>query len=456
MNRLPIETESKDSHISVMEEAGHQGSGGDGEMIDDAQWNEDEAAMEDLTFITFGSLDEAGADGGVDVARIHWSDNCLNARCDDAKMQIEAAKHLKSADGPPLFFGQLAQPHQAFLMQLSEAYYNLRGDREPEIEGDKVILKFSWQSLTFAYNLATGRASYLLACSDKDFESYLEALGDRKVPASRQPHPFSLHLILLFKSVLNKNEELEESLRRLLLYEDRSIFRRSKVTFESGDATKQRLQELHSLFKELLLGDNSNKRYIASIDSLMRDLTRLQKTIKSTGHALEIDEYSHQRMMDGFRCLKSFCLDRDRRIDTRLQRVRNLIALVRIPIPRRVKQADDMHTKTYNLLANRDSITAHSIAHEARQDGAAMKTIALVTMLFFPATFVSSFLGTNLVTLDEGAGGRKRLVFSHLWWIYLVSAVPLTITTLLAWLYFGRYRSRKARVKWQRAGETEV
>ena len=85
-----------------------------------------------------------------------------------------------------------------------------------------------------------------------------------------------------------------------------------------------------------------------------------------------------------------------------------------------------------------------------------MKTIALVTMLFFPATFVSSFLGTNLVTFDVGADGRTQFVFSHLWWIYLVTAVPLTITTLLGWLYFVKRRSRKERAKCQRAGESRV
>lgn len=76
-----------------------------------------------------------------------------------------------------------------------------------------------------------------------------------------------------------------------------------------------------------------------------------------------------------------------------------------------------------------------------------MKTIALVTMLFPPATFVSSFLGTNLVALEVGADGRTRFVVSHLWWIYLVSAVPLTMATLLAWLYFVKRRSRKERAK---------
>lgn len=85
-----------------------------------------------------------------------------------------------------------------------------------------------------------------------------------------------------------------------------------------------------------------------------------------------------------------------------------------------------------------------------------MKTIALVTMLFFPATFVSSFLGTNLVSLDVGADSRTRLVFSDLWWIYLVCAIPLTLTTLLAWLYFVKRRARKERARFRRAGDGKV
>ncbi|KAL8871952.1 MAG: hypothetical protein Q9174_002329, partial [Haloplaca sp. 1 TL-2023] len=107
---------------------------------------------------------------------------------------------------------------------------------------------------------------------------------------------------------------------------------------------------------------------------------------------------------------------------------------------------------TYNLLANRDSILSRSIAHEARQDGAAMKTIALVTMLFFPATFVSSFLGTNLVTLDTTPDGGKRFVFSELWWVYVVSAVPLTVLTLLSWCFWVKRRSRREKMKFETAG----
>ncbi len=222
---------------------------------------------------------------------------------------------------------------------MPDAYYNLQGDRELQIEGDTVIYKFNWQSLTFSYNLFTGRASYLLACSDEDFGAYKKAVGDRRLPAGRRPHPFSLHLILLFKGILARSEQLEEALRRLMLCEDQIIYRRTEVTFESGDATKLRLQELHSLFKDLLVYANHNKRYIASVNSLVRDLDRLQKTIKSTAGTFPIDDYDHRRMSDGFHYLISFCLDRERRIETRLRRVQNLIALVRHKI-QMVDQAD--------------------------------------------------------------------------------------------------------------------
>ena len=56
-------------------EAKHDGNDGNGNVIEDTQWNEDEAAMEDLSFITFGDLDESPTEASVDVARIHWSNS---------------------------------------------------------------------------------------------------------------------------------------------------------------------------------------------------------------------------------------------------------------------------------------------------------------------------------------------------------------------------------------------
>ncbi|KAL8926860.1 MAG: hypothetical protein Q9208_002669 [Pyrenodesmia sp. 3 TL-2023] len=424
--------------------------------------SQSDAVMEDLTFMMYGDMQGLPPADGMEITTIHWSKNCNTPECSDTKLQREATEHLESPDGPPLFFGQLRHDvtvertriMRLITLQVESMYhsgmgrtgetlnfgthFNLRGDRDAEIHGDTVNLKYRYESVRFLYNLKTGRATYLLACTDNDFEYYAKALKGRKMPAGRRPHPFTIHLVLLFKSVLEQSQGLENSLRSLLLLEDRSIFRKSKVTFEMADDTKRRLQNLHSLFKEAVIRDNNNKRKIATIDCLIRDLDRLAKTVRENPWAHPIDEHDHQRIIDGFRCLKDFCLDRERRLKSRSQRVQNLIAL------------------TYNLLANRDSITAHSIAHEARQDAAAMKTVAVVTMLFFPATFVSSFLGTNLVTLDTDKDGKTRLAFSDLWWIYLITAVPLTMLTLGGWLWFVRSRRRRDRERRASRGDVMV
>ncbi|KAL9025640.1 MAG: hypothetical protein Q9196_005566, partial [Gyalolechia fulgens] len=417
-------------------------SDGDGAELVNETSLESDLVMEDLSFMIFDDMRGSGTPDGEEIAKIHWSKNCHKSGCSDSGMHLEATEYLERDDGPAVLLGQLQQNATLERTRTGGAlhfgiHFNLRGDRDTEIRDETVDLRYRYQSVRFLYNVQTGRATYLLACSNDSFEYYAKALEGRKMPVGRRAHPFSIHLILLFKSVLERNQELQESLRKLLVLERRSIFRKSKVTFETADDTKGRLQDLHSLFKEGLILENINKRNLATIDCLIRDLDRLRTTVQQTDGAYPIDEHDHQRIADGFYCLKDFCQDRERRLKSRSQRVQNLIAL------------------TYNLLANRDSITSHSIAHDARQDGAAMKTIAMVTMLFFPATFVSSFLGTNLVTLEPGGDdGRTRFVFSDLWWIYLVSAIPLTFVTLSVYIFWSRRRSRREKARFPRAGDT--
>jgi hypothetical protein len=62
-----------------------------------------------------------------------------------------------------------------------------------------------------------------------------------------------------------------------------------------------------------------------------------------------------------------------------------------------------------------------------------MKTIATLTMLYLPATFVCSFFGTNFFALDTNGQGRPNFVVSRLWWVYVVTTVPLTLFTFGVW-----------------------
>ena len=62
-----------------------------------------------------------------------------------------------------------------------------------------------------------------------------------------------------------------------------------------------------------------------------------------------------------------------------------------------------------------------------------MMTIAVLTMVFLPATFVSSVLGSNLFALEDNGAGKHSFVVSELWWIYLLIAIVLTLITLSLW-----------------------
>ena len=98
----------------------------------------------------------------------------------------------------------------------------------------------------------------------------------------------------------------------------------------------------------------------------------------------------------------------------------------------------------FNTLAIQDSQTNVFTAHAVRKDSSAMKMIAIMTMLFLPATFVSSLFGTNFFALQVSESGSTTLFVSNLWWVYVICAVPLTLVVYIFWLWFsGRLLKEK-------------
>ena len=155
-----------------------------------------------------------------------------------------------------------------------------------------------YQSLKFQYNFQTGRGAYLLACNDDtDFQYYIAALEDQTNIMRKRLHPFALHLIFLFKSVLAQSRELEEMLRRVLAHEKRLLFSSQEVTPEAANVTKGKLQALHSLFGDLLIRSNNNKRNISIAKCLINDMERLEKLGKTVPDAHAIDPRCHQRIV---------------------------------------------------------------------------------------------------------------------------------------------------------------
>ncbi|OTB13173.1 hypothetical protein K445DRAFT_24985 [Daldinia sp. EC12] len=105
------------------------------------------------------------------------------------------------------------------------------------------------------------------------------------------------------------------------------------------------------------------------------------------------------------------------------------IALPRID---HLKQRTTVQTTAIaNLLAQRNNETnrrlaesSTSIAHDTRRDSLAMKSIAILTMIFLPATFTATYFATPAIAVSEPS--------QSLYWIV---TIPLTLIVITMWLF---------------------
>lgn len=86
----------------------------------------------------------------------------------------------------------------------------------------------------------------------------------------------------------------------------------------------------------------------------------------------------------------------------------------------------------FNLVTQQDSETNTAIARDTKDDNASMKIIALLTMLFLPATAVSGFFSMAFfVPKPDGSFELSRM------WLFVAVTLPLTLVTLsLWWLWY--------------------
>jgi len=69
-----------------------------------------------------------------------------------------------------------------------------------------------------------------------------------------------------------------------------------------------------------------------------------------------------------------------------------------------------------------------------KQDTDSMKTIAVVTLVFFPATFVFAIFSTGIFNFHASESPDDPRKISKYGWIYLLICVLSTALTLLSWV----------------------
>lgn len=85
----------------------------------------------------------------------------------------------------------------------------------------------------------------------------------------------------------------------------------------------------------------------------------------------------------------------------------------------------------FNMVSQRDTSISLQLTHAMRADSMAMKTIAIMTLIFLPATFIAAIFSTSFFgILDDGTW-----VMSDNFWMYWAFAIPITLATSGMWAY---------------------
>ena len=94
------------------------------------------------------------------------------------------------------------------------------------------------------------------------------------------------------------------------------------------------------------------------------------------------------------------------------------------------KRVDNLVTMLYTIVAQIDSRSNLQIARAVRSDSIPMRTIAYVTLILLPGTFIAAIFGMNFFQFEEE---RRRIGVSRDFWIYWVVTVPVTVGVLVGW-----------------------
>lgn len=101
----------------------------------------------------------------------------------------------------------------------------------------------------------------------------------------------------------------------------------------------------------------------------------------------------------------------------------------------------------WSVISQVDNRLNAKMAAAAGRDSAAMKTLAFITTLFLPGTFIASIFSTGMFNwhVDEGSEAPEspERTTSSLFWVFWVVAIPLTILVAAGWRVWWNYERRQ-------------
>ncbi|KAH7325898.1 hypothetical protein B0I35DRAFT_474628 [Stachybotrys elegans] len=97
----------------------------------------------------------------------------------------------------------------------------------------------------------------------------------------------------------------------------------------------------------------------------------------------------------------------------------------------------------FHLVSANDTLTNLALAKATHRDASSMKTLAVVTMLFLPGSFVSALFSTDCFRWDgiNPDSGDVSVPVTPQFWLYWAITIPLTVVTFVfyfLWLWYQK------------------
>jgi Mg2+ and Co2+ transporter CorA len=119
-----------------------------------------------------------------------------------------------------------------------------------------------------------------------------------------------------------------------------------------------------------------------------------------------------------------------------------------------LQRLDIQRAALYNIIAQRESklnfqmaAEQKKLAHAAKRDSGAQKTIALLGALFLPGAWLASVFSMSFFNFQNGLaddGGNPDLpIVAEEFWIYWAVTIPVTAIIVGIWFVWERRRDRR-------------
>ncbi|PVI07356.1 hypothetical protein DM02DRAFT_666696 [Periconia macrospinosa] len=179
-------------------------------------------------------------------------------------------------------------------------------------------------------------------------------------------------------------------------------------------------RHLHRLARDWNTLNQDCADYVSTLQFLQRAYGRYCKATERSTWRVERDlnapEYLEALKLQGENCVRWTSVYRDR-------------TNIRINLLFHLSNQRDA------LTSKEIAISTAEVAELTQRDSSSMITMAAVTMLFLPGTFISTILSTTFFDY-----GKETLDVSRKWWVLPATTIPTTIVVFAAWWLWRRWR----------------